>query len=192
MMLHKLRRAMVNPEREPLTGEVEVDECFVGGRVAGLRGGRGGGDKALVAVGVEVRGAGSGRARMAVVEDASANCLTGFVRDNVAAGATVHTDSWRGYRPLNRFGYQHQPRSQRAARVRGADSTKSCRECTGRSPTSRAGCRGRPSDRGGLGCCEQLQVRAACTCLGQPRPHDRIPSTPIRRLRCPGGWGPGA
>jgi hypothetical protein len=31
MMLHKLRRAMVNPEREPLTGEVEVDECFVGG-----------------------------------------------------------------------------------------------------------------------------------------------------------------
>jgi hypothetical protein len=31
MMLHKLRRAMLNPERTPLTGEVEVDECFVGG-----------------------------------------------------------------------------------------------------------------------------------------------------------------
>ncbi len=39
-MLHKLRRAMVNPERDPLTGEPEVDECFVGGHEAGLWGGR--------------------------------------------------------------------------------------------------------------------------------------------------------
>jgi transposase-like protein len=121
MMLHKLRRAMVNPEREPLTGQVEVDECFVGGIEAGLRGGRARGAKALVAVGVEVRGAGSGRVRMAVIADASASALTGFVRDNVAAGATVHTDAWKGYRPLSRLGYDHQPRSQRAARARGED-----------------------------------------------------------------------
>jgi transposase-like protein len=119
MMLHKLRRAMVNPEREPLTGEVEVDECFVGGFEAGLRGGRARGAKALVAVGVEVRGAGSRRVRMAVIADASAGALTGFVRDNVAAGATVHTDAWRGYRPLSRLGYDHRPRSQRATRARG-------------------------------------------------------------------------
>lgn len=46
MMLHKLRRAMVNPERQPLTGAVEVDECFVGGAEAGLRGGRRRGRKA--------------------------------------------------------------------------------------------------------------------------------------------------
>jgi hypothetical protein len=39
-MLHKLRRAMVAPEREPLTGEVEVDEGFLGGRDTDLRGGR--------------------------------------------------------------------------------------------------------------------------------------------------------
>ncbi len=32
MMLHKLRRSMVNPEREALVGPVEVDECFVGAR----------------------------------------------------------------------------------------------------------------------------------------------------------------
>ena len=31
-MLHKLRSAMLNPEREPLHGDVEVDETFVGGR----------------------------------------------------------------------------------------------------------------------------------------------------------------
>ena len=37
MMLHELRRAMVNPEREPLTGAVEGDECFVGGHLSELR-----------------------------------------------------------------------------------------------------------------------------------------------------------
>ena len=35
MMLHKLRRAMVNAAREPLHGEVEVDETWVGGTQAG-------------------------------------------------------------------------------------------------------------------------------------------------------------
>lgn len=121
LMLHKLRRAMVNPERRHLIDEVEIDECFVGGHEAGLRGGRARGEKAVVAVGVEVRGAGSGRVRMAVIEDASAATLTGFVRDNVAVGATVHTDAWQGYRPLRKRGYDHQPRSQRAARAAGAD-----------------------------------------------------------------------
>jgi transposase-like protein len=40
MMLHKLRRAMVNAVREPLHGEVEVDDTWVGGEQAGLRGSR--------------------------------------------------------------------------------------------------------------------------------------------------------
>jgi hypothetical protein len=32
MMLHKLRRAMVNAAREPLRGEVEIDETWIGAR----------------------------------------------------------------------------------------------------------------------------------------------------------------
>jgi hypothetical protein len=40
MMLHKFRRAMVNLEREPLRGEVEVDETWIGGTQTGLRGSR--------------------------------------------------------------------------------------------------------------------------------------------------------
>jgi hypothetical protein len=40
MMLHKLRRAMVNTTREPLRGEVEVDDTWIGGEQAGLRGSR--------------------------------------------------------------------------------------------------------------------------------------------------------
>ena len=41
---------------------------------------------------------------MAVIQDATAVRLTGFVRDNSPA-PTVHTDAWAGYRPLARLGY---------------------------------------------------------------------------------------
>jgi len=117
MMLHKLRRAMVNPERTPLTGPVEVDECFVGGLEHGLRGGRQRGTKALVVVAVEVRGAGSGRLRMQVINDASADTLCRFVLDAVAPGANVHTDGWPSYRRLIKLGYEHHPRTQRPGRI---------------------------------------------------------------------------
>ena len=38
MMLHKLRRAMVNVAREPLHGKVEIDDTWIGETQAGLRG----------------------------------------------------------------------------------------------------------------------------------------------------------
>jgi transposase-like protein len=39
-MLHRLRCVLVRPGRERLSGMVEVDETFIGGEEAGLRGGR--------------------------------------------------------------------------------------------------------------------------------------------------------
>jgi transposase-like protein/ribosomal protein L37AE/L43A len=119
-MLHKLRRAMINPERSLLTGEVEVDECEVGGREAGRRSGRSLTAKAVqVVVAVEVRGQGSGRVRMRIIPNASGDTLGTFVKETVAAGATVHTDGWMGYAPLTKAGYGHRPRSQRAAKKAG-------------------------------------------------------------------------
>ncbi len=53
--LHKLRRAMVRPDRDRLTGRVEVDETLVGGVHQGRRG-RQTETKALVAVAVQVEG----------------------------------------------------------------------------------------------------------------------------------------
>jgi hypothetical protein len=68
LILHKLRRAMVAPERDPLTGPVEVDEFYVGGVEEGRRGGRkSDSSKAIVAAAVEPRGTGSGRLRLSVV-----------------------------------------------------------------------------------------------------------------------------
>jgi ISXO2-like transposase domain len=112
MMLHKLRRAMVAPEREPLKRRVEVDEFFLGGLEAGLKGGRQRGKKVLCAVAVEVRGRGSGRLRMAVLEDASKPSLGAFVTATTEPGAVVHTDGWRGYWGLAELGYDHAPLSQ--------------------------------------------------------------------------------
>src|SRR5713226_5659465 len=79
MMLHKLRRAMVAPERSPLTGLVEVDEAYVGGIDSLRHGGRDTyGAAAIVVIAVEVRGSGSGRLRTKVVGDLSADTLCGF------------------------------------------------------------------------------------------------------------------
>jgi transposase-like protein len=113
LILQKLRRAMVAPEREPLRGEVEVDETLVGGHHEGRRGGRQRDGKALVGVAVEVRGTGSGRLRLEVLPDASQATLTAWVNALVAAGAVVHTDGWNGYDKLTGAGYDHRPLLQR-------------------------------------------------------------------------------
>src|SRR5437773_1277802 len=85
--------------RAAVLGEVEVDECYIGGFEAGKQG-RGTGEKALVGVAIEVRGRGSGRVRLRALPDVSGATLRAFVTDAVAPGAIVHTDGWQGYRPL--------------------------------------------------------------------------------------------
>jgi transposase-like protein len=58
---------------------------------------------------------------MAPLADASSASLHPFVRDHIEPGATVVTDGWQGYRGIEKFGYVHERRSQRAARARGED-----------------------------------------------------------------------
>jgi transposase-like protein len=103
--LHKLRRAMVRPHRDRLTGRVEVDEAFIGGVHQGRRG-RQTETKALVAVAVQIEQRRLGRIRLRRIPDASGRTLTAFVRDVVKPGSSVHTDGWLGYEPLRRQGYK--------------------------------------------------------------------------------------
>lgn len=114
MMLHKFRRAMVNVAREPLRGEVEVDDTWVGGTQAGLRGSRQlkGRKAALVIVAVEKRGRSTGRARMAVIPDFKRETLTAFLKQNVAPGSTLYTDGLKSFTGLQESGFKHVPRSQ--------------------------------------------------------------------------------
>src|SRR2546425_1458128 len=87
MMLQKLRRAMVRPDRELLHEKVEVDETYVGGFEAHVLVGRKLHKKRIVVCAVEVRGRASGRVRLRVVPDASTRSLVGFVNANVERGA---------------------------------------------------------------------------------------------------------
>ena len=82
--LHKLRRAMVRPGRERLSGHVEVDESFVGG--LGGAPGRSTATKALIVVGAEAVGRGTGRVRMRRIPDASAESLGAFISDAIEPG----------------------------------------------------------------------------------------------------------
>jgi hypothetical protein len=115
LILHKLRRAMVAPERELLKHEVEVDEFFLGGYEEGLRGGRQRGKKALVGIAIEVRGRGSGRLRLQVLPDASGPTLRDFTKATIAPGAIVDTDGLHSYRILAKHGYDHRRRPQGTA-----------------------------------------------------------------------------
>jgi ISXO2-like transposase domain len=87
LILQKLRRAMVAPERTLLTHEVEIDEFYLGGHEEGLKGGRKRGKKALVGVAIEVPGNSSGRLRLAVLPDASGPTLLAFTQATSAPGA---------------------------------------------------------------------------------------------------------
>src|SRR4051794_21112033 len=118
--LHKIRKAMVRPDRQPLAGRVEADETRVGGPRPGKRG-RGAAGKALVGGAVEAgrgkaRGRRLGRLRLAALPDASAESLDAFLAASVARPATVATDGWRGYLGLPAAGYDHEPVSSSASR----------------------------------------------------------------------------
>jgi len=115
LILQKLRRAMVAPEREPLRDEVEVDEFWLGGYEEGLKGSRQHGKKALVGAAIEVRGAGSGRLRLAMLANSRATTMEAFTKTTTAAGSIVHTDGLQSYNGLAKLGYDHRQRKQASA-----------------------------------------------------------------------------
>ena len=107
--LHKIRTAMVNPNRTKLSGVVEVDETYIGGEENDGKRGRGTKNKSLVVIAVELLEGKNqlGRVRMKVVPDASKESLLGFIKGNVELGSTVITDGWSSYASIDESGYGH-------------------------------------------------------------------------------------
>ncbi len=109
--LHKLRRAMVRPGRDRLSGIVEVDETFHGGR---RRSGRGHGaeGKSLIFIAAEEAKDSEnaiGRIRLSVLENAAGETLAKAVLAAVEPGSLVRTDGASGYSFLDGYGYIHVP-----------------------------------------------------------------------------------
>jgi len=108
--LHKLRRAMVRPNRDKLSGEIEVDETYIGGKETGKgKQGRGADTKTLVVVAAECKGKQIGRVRFKIISESSAEELMSFIKENIAPGSKIITDGWSGYSSLSQSKeYKHE------------------------------------------------------------------------------------
>ncbi|HEV2692956.1 MAG TPA: IS1595 family transposase [Verrucomicrobiae bacterium] len=104
-MAHRIRAAH-HQKTEKLTGTVEVDETFIGGKAKNIHAkkrrevitGTGGINKTPI-FGMKTR---DGEIRATVVTDATSATLHPIIRENVAEGATIYSDEWRGYAGLNK------------------------------------------------------------------------------------------
>jgi transposase-like protein len=112
--LHKLRRAMVRPDRDRLGGpgvSVEMDCTFLGAPT-GRRDGPRYRNKTEIAIAVERQHPkGLGRARMRVIDSRERKAeLEAFCADVIAPGTVLYTDGDRLYQDWpSRFGITHQP-----------------------------------------------------------------------------------
>lgn len=111
-ILHKLRAAMVAPDRTKLSGTIEADETYVGGHEIG-RPGRGAEKKSLVVGAVEVvqgaDGPYSGRIRLELIPSATFENISNFLVKNVESGTVVRTDGFQGYNGIDVDGFIHKP-----------------------------------------------------------------------------------
>jgi transposase-like protein len=108
--LHKLRRAMVRPNRDKLSGEIEVDETYIGGKETGKgKQGRGADTKTLVVVAAECKGKQIGRVRFKIISESSAEELMSFIKENIVPDSKIITDGWSGYSSLSQSKkYKHE------------------------------------------------------------------------------------
>lgn len=108
-MCHKLRTAMGRTSTDLLSGDVEVDETFIGGVKAGGKRGRGAAGKTAVAVAVEVRARGFGRCRLQVLDKVDAEHLGVFLHNTIAPGSTVVSDALSSYPAAVADTFGHKP-----------------------------------------------------------------------------------
>jgi transposase-like protein len=121
-MLHRIRLALQEGSVAKLTGEVEVDETFIGGLSRNMHKekrecrikGTGGKDKTAV-MGILERG---GEVRATVIQNRKRRTLHGLVKANVSAGSAIYSDALASYDGLEKE-YMHQVVDHAVEYVRG-------------------------------------------------------------------------
>jgi len=99
----RLRKLIANKlPSYKLSGEVEMDESYFGGRRKGKRG-RGAGGKVAV-FGLLKRG---GRVYTAIIADAKSATLMPIIEEKVEPDSVVFTDTFRSYNALDVAGFEH-------------------------------------------------------------------------------------
>ena len=112
--LHKLRAALVRPEREPLGPFVQIDEALVGGK--------GGPHKELVLVAAEA----NGRVRLAHADNDDEGTLKRFADGQIAADTKVVTDGHAGYNKESLGERPHDAVVQTKQERRENDAVQAC------------------------------------------------------------------
>lgn len=104
-MLHRIRHIMTTGSFEKASGEVEVDETFIGGKAANMHKakraekikGRGAVGKEIV-MGILERG---GEVKANIVPNTTKKTLQGAIEENVETGSEVFTDAFHSYKGLS-------------------------------------------------------------------------------------------
>lgn len=101
---------MVRPGRDRLSGIVEVDETFLGGKRRG-RGRRAEGKSLIFIAAEEAKDSENaiGRIRLSVLENATGETLAKAVQATVEPGSLVRSDGLSSYSFLPGYGYIHVP-----------------------------------------------------------------------------------
>jgi transposase len=113
-MLNKIRNVLMEQDEEPLSGEVEVDETFIGGRLRNADRRRAAAERPgqrpytwktrAVVYGAVERG---GRIRADVVPNSQTDTLMPITRRYVMPESLIFTDEWKAYDGLGKAGYRH-------------------------------------------------------------------------------------
>lgn len=127
-MIHRIRTAMTTGSFEKLSGEIEVDETYVGGKSKNMHvkkrkelGMTRGYSQKTGVMGMVQRG---GKVRAKVIKIADTPTLLGEICQNVEAGSTVMTDDHGGYRNMTDE-YVHEIINHAVEYVRGNVHTNS-------------------------------------------------------------------
>ena len=118
---HRIRFALSMGPGNKLSGQIEADETFIGGKARNMHGekrervitGTGGRDKTAV-MGILERG---GKVRTKIVDNTKKKTLQSEVREHVLAGSAIFTDALKSYEGLDEF--QHEVIDHAVAYVNG-------------------------------------------------------------------------
>lgn len=132
-MDHRIRHALTMGTINKLSGQIEADETFIGGKARNMHRekrervitGTGGKDKTAV-MGILERGskATGSKVRVKVVDNTKKKTLQSEIREHVLAGSAIFTDALKSYEGLDEF--QHEVIDHAVAYVNGECHTNGC------------------------------------------------------------------